>query len=244
MNRRRSEWVRRFSATERLFHWAMALPYLALLATGSLLLAERRFALDWIAIEDLVFAHRVAGCALPIGLFLVFLGGDRRVLLENAAFAFRWGREDIEWLALAPVARFLEIALPPAAKFNAGQKLNLLAQIVLIPTFAATGAWMWLFHGALLPWYVHVGSFAIATPLVAGHLFLALVNPETRVGLPGVFTGRVDAEWARHHHPREYGVPIAPWVAEPISLVTARSEPPSDHDHEPRRPAKSKAPVG
>lgn len=204
MIRKASERVVRFSLTERIFHWTMALPYLLLLGTGGLLLVERHFSREFVSIELLVDLHRYAGLTLPIGLFLVFLGGDRRVLLENAGLALRWGVSDVKWLALAPVANFLEIALPKAGKFNPGQKVNLLLQMILIPVFAITGVWIWIVGGALLPWYVHVAAFAVATPLVAGHLFLALVHPDTRTGLNGVFFGHVDAHWARHHYPLQY----------------------------------------
>ena len=37
----------------------------------------------------------------------------------------------------------------------------------------------------------------IATPLLMGHKFMALVNPETRIGLSGMFTGFVDRQWAQ-----------------------------------------------
>ena len=37
-------------------------------------------------------------------------------------------------------------------------------------------------------------------PLVAGHIFMAAINPSTRIGLEGMFTGWVDREWAKHHY--------------------------------------------
>jgi cytochrome b subunit of formate dehydrogenase len=57
----------------------------------------------------------------------------------------------------------------------------------------------------LLAWYVHVAAFLAVTPLVGVHLFMATVNRATRKSLPGVFTGDVDAAWAREHHGLEYG---------------------------------------
>ena len=39
-------------------------------------------------------------------------------------------------------------------------------------------------------------------PLIAGHLFLTLVNPSTRGSLRGIVTGYVDAAWAAAHHSR------------------------------------------
>ncbi len=38
--------------------------------------------------------------------------------------------------------------------------------------------------------------------LVAGHLYMAIVNRGTRHALHGMLTGEVDREWARKHYPR------------------------------------------
>jgi formate dehydrogenase subunit gamma len=46
--------------------------------------------------------------------------------------------------------------------------------------------------------------------VLAGHVFLALINPTTRPALRGMLTGRVDRAWAVRHHPR--------WVAEVDAL--------------------------
>lgn len=178
------EKVLRFTVTERLYHWAQALPFLVLLASGGLILAQRLAGAEWVGHATLARVHKVAGVSLPAAIFLVFLGGDRRTLLRNLR--------------------------PGCPKFNGGQKVNLYAQVVLIPVLVASGSIMWLIHGALLPWYVHVAAFAVACPLIAGHLFMAVINPATRKGLAGVFTGRVDAEWAREHYPGAYGPSAAP----------------------------------
>ncbi len=198
--------VVRFTASERVFHWAQALPYLVLLVSGALLLLERNLPFEWVAVDRLVTIHEVAGIALPVAMFLAFLGGDKRLLLANAAAALRWSRADVKWLLFAPLGRVLAPGvLPPSGKFNAGQKLNIVMQLVLIPIFLVTGLFMWLEGEALLSWCVHVGAFVVAVPLVLGHLYLALIHPSTRKGLSGVFGGRVDREWAMHHYPLEYG---------------------------------------
>ncbi len=202
----RPERLLRFGATERLYHWAQGLPFLALLATGGLLLAGRLRGRPLVDPGLLVLLHQVSAATLGAAILLVFVGGDRRTLLANAARALRWGRDDLVWLIAFPLAGLVvRLRIPPSGKFNPGQKINLLAQFVLLPTFAASGLVMWFVPGALLAWYVHVASFAIAGPLVAGHLYLALLHPATRKGLPGIFTGRVDARWAREHYELEYG---------------------------------------
>jgi len=165
--------VRRFTRTELAYHWAQALPFLALLATGALMLVQRALGFEVVRGEALSVAHRIAGCALPAGLFLVVLGGERRPLFRNAAAA-------LGLRSRAGGAR---------GKFNAGQRVNLVAQLVLVPALVLSGAIMWLVKGVLLAWYVHLACFLAATPLVLGHIYMAALNPATRKALRGIFTG-------------------------------------------------------
>jgi cytochrome b subunit of formate dehydrogenase len=51
---------------------------------------------------------------------------------------------------------------------------------------------------------VHVGLVVAVVPLVFGHMYMAILNPTTRVGLSGMVSGFVDREWARHHYSRWY----------------------------------------
>ena len=207
----RPERIYRFTRTERLYHWAQALPFLSLLVSGGLILLERRLHHQWVPLEVLREVHQVSGIALPVAILLVFLGGDRRRLLHNGLSALKWRPSDLKWLMLFPIHNFFpSVRVPPAGKFNPGQKINLLAQMTMIPMFVGTGLLMWFYPGPLLPWYVHVIGFVLAVPLVAGHLFLALVNPATRIGLSGVFTGWVDGRWAREHYPLAYGAAEEP----------------------------------
>ncbi len=221
MTRAAPETLVRFTASERVFHWAQAAPYFVLLITGALLLLEHNRVIDWFDVDRLVQVHLFSGAALPILVFLAFLGGDRRTLLRNLRIASTWTRADFRWLWSLPLSVLSRrIRPPPAGKFNAGQKLNVMAQVVLIPAFVVTGFVMWRDGEALLPWALHVAAFVVAVPLVSGHLYLALIHPSTRRGLSAVFTGRVDADWARHHYPLEYGLPPVsapprPRVAEP-----------------------------
>ena len=40
----------------------------------------------------------------------------------------------------------------------------------------------------------------VTTPLILKHVFMATVNPDTRVGLSGMISGFVNRHWARHHY--------------------------------------------
>lgn len=193
--------IERFTPTERAYHWVQAIPYLVCLVTGTalLLLADGR---HLAAREGAAAVHRWAGAAMLVGIGLVGLLGDRRPLLENARIALRWSRDDLLWLWRYPLAENgRDVEVPPVGKFNPGQKLNLLGQMLLVPLLGATGLVMWFSHGVLLPWFAHVVAFAVAVPLVLGHGYLALIHRSTRKGLPGVFGGRVDRAWAVHHYP-------------------------------------------
>jgi len=56
----------------------------------------------------------------------------------------------------------------------------------------------------LAPWIFHCALAATAVPLLLGHMFMATVNPNTRVGLSGMISGWVSREWAEHHYARWY----------------------------------------
>lgn len=193
--------VRRFGPSEVVYHWAQALPYLLLLASGGALFASRWRALDPGLRERLREVHLWGGAAQVALPLLVFALGDRRALLANLREALCWGPADLRWLAvmhLRPLLPWLEV--PPVGRFNPGQKVNLLVTSLGIPTLAASGLVMWACPGALLAWYLHVAVLGAMLPLLAVHLFMALVNPSTRPALGAVFTGRVPREYAAHHH--------------------------------------------
>jgi formate dehydrogenase subunit gamma len=59
-----------------------------------------------------------------------------------------------------------------------------------------------------VPFLVHLALFVGWLPAFAGHFYLAVLNPGTRPALRAMFTGEVDLDWARHHHPL--------WVAEAL----------------------------
>lgn len=90
-----------------------------------------------------------------------------------------------------------------AGKFNAGQKLYAawIAGAVLV--MIGTGVLMWFTDLAPLMWrtgatFVH-DWLALAIGIVlAGHMAMALADPEARRGMR---TGSVERHWARTEHP-------------------------------------------
>ncbi len=197
--------VRRFQVAEIVYHWAQALPILALLATGGGLLVRRALGLYGPTQAALAWWHKLFGGALVlvalIGLLVSLLDPNGRQLWRTLGECLRWRKADLVWLIKTP-AKLLwpRLPMPPADRFNPGQKLNLLLQALLLVGFVVTGAWMMIVRGAMLPWILHGIMFALACLLVLMHMFLALVNPFTRRSLRAMLTGHVSEEYAADHH--------------------------------------------
>jgi formate dehydrogenase subunit gamma len=117
-------------------------------------------------------------------------------------------REDWRWLRhVAVPGRWRSGPLPPQGRFNAGQKLNTVLTAAGIVGFILTGAVMW--QGEHLPpslaaaadqW--HIWLMFLLTPLVLGHLVMALLVPSTRPALRGIVLGAVRLDFARRRHAR------------------------------------------
>src|SRR6478672_4183976 len=196
----RPEYVRRFSGVEQALHWLLAVSFLTMLVTGLILYlpslaqvaANRRL---WKSI------HLGAALAFWFGTILIVsssTGGLRRTVGQID----RFDDDDRRWLKwqvrqMGPK--------PPQGRFNAGQKLNTAVVSGLMVVFTLSGTLMYLqerdasFRGssAIL---VHDWATWLAVPLVAGHLYLALVHPATRHSLRGITLGTVRRDWAYRHH--------------------------------------------
>jgi formate dehydrogenase gamma subunit len=216
--------LRRFSAAEIAFHWSLVPPYLALGATGLLLLAEKNLGWTLFSRAALLRVHLIAGVAAVAGPALVLMASHPQPFLATLRAALSWGWRDLWWLSASALRVLLpRIRLPAAGRFNAGQKLNLLHVVLAMPVLAATGAALWLGAGAVIGVrLVHVGTALLSLALAAGHMYLAIVNPSTRKALGSIVHGRVAASYAAHHHPSWYeettGLKAPPAARSPRAL--------------------------
>ncbi len=201
--------ILRFLLTERLLHWAIAIPFLGCFASAVVLVVVYNH--DPTGAYRYLFAwmHRGCGASLFLCPSLVLTANARRmrIHLYNIRQAWVWRFDDIKWLALmGPAALSKRVILPDQGKFNAAEKLNFMMVTVFPPLFIATGVLIWFPDisklGAFGPWLVHCGLAALAIPLVLGHMIMATINPSTRVGLSGMVSGHVSREWAAHHYAR------------------------------------------
>jgi formate dehydrogenase subunit gamma len=190
--------VRRFSRTERALHWANALGFFVLLASGlvlylpSLAVVVGRRPL----VKDI---HVWSGIGWISLLALIAVVGDRRGLLRTARELDVFDGDDRRWLRRRRPA--------PQGRFNAGQKLNASLTAAFVVLFLVSGLLLWLgerdtrfrFASTVL---LHDALMYVSLALLVGHLYLALVHPATRHALRGMTTGSVDEAWAARHHPK------------------------------------------
>jgi formate dehydrogenase subunit gamma len=212
-------WVRRFTRSEIAVHWALAATVLAMIATGIALGVNM-----W---HGVAFPVHVASVfVLAGGIFVTAIVGDPAALSRAGGQLARIERDDRRWLGWAPRHLFgRDGDPPPIGRFNAGQKLNAILIATLLCASTASGIYWWArLHGLVsnsnIDGAVHNVAGVAIIVLVCGHLYMAVLNPATRHALRGITTGRVDAEWAAHHHPA--WLPEAP----PDGLTRAGREPP------------------
>jgi formate dehydrogenase subunit gamma len=196
--------ILRFQRSERLLHWAIAVPFMVCYATAAVLITVYnpnparpfRWVISWL--------HRGSGVSLIVLPLVAILTHwrDFTLHLRNVREAWTWSLSDLKWLVLFGPSTFNpRIAKPDQGKFNAGEKINFMVLVSTIPVYIATGLLLWLPGVSYVAWMIHFFMAAfIATPLMWGHVFLATVNPDTRVGLGGMFSGFVDRHWARNHY--------------------------------------------
>ncbi len=187
--------VPRFTPAEHRVHRATAtLMAVCVLTAGCLYLP---FLAELVGRRALmVTVHEWSGILLPVPLLL---GLGSRALRADLTRLNRYGPHDRQWLRAALRRR----GGRPAGKFNAGQKLYAAWIAGAILVMLGTGLLMWFTDLAPLVWrtgatFVHDWLALAVVLVIAGHIWKAFGDPESRRGLR---TGSVDAQWARREHP-------------------------------------------
>jgi formate dehydrogenase subunit gamma len=195
---------RRYADITRLNHWFVALMFLCAGLSGLSFFHPALFFLTqlfgggpWTRI-----LHPFFGLLMVSGFALLFA----QVWRENL-----WHARDTAWLRAAPrlMATADESSMPPAGKYNAGQKAVVWAFAVSLVLLLLTGFVFWQ------PWfadYFPVPLRRIAVVVHAASAVLLILSVITHVyaaiwvkGTIGAMTrGTVSAAWARHNHPLWY----------------------------------------
>ncbi len=193
----RPGYLRRFTLTERLVHWTHASAFFALLATG-LVLYVPVFS-TWINRRNTVKnVHLLTAIVWAVALVLLVVLGNRAALLRT------W--REIETID-ADDRRWLRGRRAPQGRFNAGQKVNALLTAAFALLFMLSGVLLWLgerdtrfrLDGTIV---VHDALTYVSLVLLTGHLYLAVIHPQTRHALRGMTVGDVREDWAAEHYPR------------------------------------------
>jgi formate dehydrogenase subunit gamma len=200
-----TRYLRRYSDSDRINHWLLVILFFCAALSGLSLLHPSLFFLSTL------FGGgpwtRILHPFIGVLVFLSFGGMYLRLARDNV-----WSAEDREWLARS--GEFLtgrSRELPPAGRFNAGQKILFWLMSVCLVLLLITGLLFWrpYFAGYFPIDLVRLGSlvhFLAAVALVLGiivHIYAAiLVKGTTRA----MTRGLVSESWARHHHPN--------WVAQ------------------------------
>lgn len=186
----------------RVAHWAVALVFTALFASGLALFSPFFY---WLSAlfgggPLMRFIHPIAGAALV----LIFYPYALSHLSDN-----RWLPADSRWLANMTSYMRKGYHATDTAKYNGGQKLMYWSMLPIIAVLAVTGVMLWQ------PWFAP--SFSPGSRRVAGlvhavsafamfvgigvHVYAALW---TKGSIDAMIRGTVSRAWARFHHPAWY----------------------------------------
>lgn len=197
----------RFTFVERVVHWVVGVTFVILLLTGLALSYPSLFWLTSLlgggAAARVI--HPWTGVVFTVGMVAMFVIWVRDMYIS---------RDDIRWMqAIKHYARHERDKVPPAGKYNGGQKVFFWVQSALGLVFLITGLLLWLPDG-----FLGIGPFSrgllttmrllhyLAT--LGGGLFLIVHVYLGTVAYPGtaqaMLHGKVSRGWAKLHHPLWY----------------------------------------
>ena len=213
--------LERFDRTERLLHWVNAGLFGVLLASGAVLYLGMLSTL--VGNRPLVrWTHVVTGFVLPVPLLVARYGPWRHTLAADIRRLSRFDAEDRRWarsLGRDPAVRL--------GKFHPGQKVNAAFTLGAIAVLFLTGAVMHWYRFFPVDWrtgatFTHDWLAVVTAVVVAGHLRMAMKDPEARRAMR---RGWVTRAWARRYRPK--------WYEEETGVVS--TPPPSRAGRRPSR---------
>jgi formate dehydrogenase subunit gamma len=192
--------ILRYSLAERVLHWVTAIVYVYPLATG---LAFYSPHLYWIAIvlgggPTSRFWHPWIGSLFVIAVLWMFRGwhGDMRITAIDRAWSQSVGH----------YIRNEDESLPPAARFNAGQKYFFWVMLWAGIALGLSGVLLWF--PERIPWtlrylrytaiLVHVSAALVSIGAFIIHVYMGTAM--VRGGFTSIIRGEVSPAWARMHH--------------------------------------------
>jgi formate dehydrogenase subunit gamma len=188
--------ILRFTLSERIVHWLVAAAFATMLLSGT------QVPRHWGLSSGYFDVHIGAAIVLAGGLLGIMLVGNGRALRRTAVELTRLDPLDRRWLQRAPAHMLAREQPPPAGRFNGGQKINAQLSWIGLAILYASGIAVTFLGNSPPENVIHSGMAVAMTVLIAGHVYMAVLNPATRHALRGMTVGDVDRSWARDHHPR------------------------------------------
>lgn len=198
MRSERREIVPRFTAPQRVIHWAVGISFSGLLLSG---LALAYPSLFWLTLlfgggASTRIVHPWIGVVYTVAIAAMAVSWARDMFLD---------RNDRRWLGQVPAyATHRTEKIPDAGKYNGGQKLYFWISLVLCAVFLVTGVPLW-FSESFGPGLLRVMRVLHFLATVGGGLLLMMHVYLSTIAFPGTARGMVyggvGRKWALLHHP-------------------------------------------
>jgi formate dehydrogenase subunit gamma len=200
----RSGEIRRYNENERLIHWAVAILFVLLAASG-LAFFHPAFWFLSVLLGGGTWA-RILHPFLGVLMFVLFFVMAMRYWDDNKIQPYdrEWGKR------LSDVINNRDDNLPAIDKYNVGQKQLFWTMVGTMTLLIVTGIFLWRpYFAGLFPIVlvriaavVHAVSAFILIVGIIVHVYAALFW--VRGSLRAMTRGTVSHAWARHHHPLWY----------------------------------------
>ena len=216
--------IKKHNLANILTHWFNVAMWALLLPTGLAILASPRLGIVpelWQTLMRNVFGgtanliefHYSVGLVWMAVLTFNILLGFRKYFIPFTRERMFLDADDIEWLKVKPLQMMGLLkgkTLPPQDAYNAGQKAYSYVVILgtffigltgVIMTFSKYIPWKWLVQWSLP---VHFSAVGAVFAGVIIHIYMGAALPEERSAFFSMFTGKVNALYARLHHYKWY----------------------------------------
>jgi formate dehydrogenase subunit gamma len=206
--------VLRYGFPERAWHWVAGFSYVYLLLTGLAFWSPWLFWLAMILGGGQVsrMLHPFVGVVFAIAVAAMYNMWAGQMRITDA---------DKAWFSsVEHYVRNEDEKMPPAGRYNAGQKSLFWGFVICMVLLLATGIFMWI--PQYFPWHsllilriatiIHASSALITIGLFMIHVYMGVFAERGAFG--SVIRGDVSLQFARRYHPRWYeeitGQPASP----------------------------------
>ena len=196
--------ILRYEFHERLTHWVAGFSYLYLLITGL------GFYSPWLQWLLVVMGGGQTSRILHPWIGLIFAAAVLYMYVLWASQMHMTETDKAWWNAVGLYARNEDDKMPPAGRYNAGQKLLFWGFFVFGLLLLLSGLVLWF--PEYIPWslrflrytavIVHVGSALITIGFFMLHVYMGVFAERGAFG--SVIRGDVSSEFARRYHPGWY----------------------------------------